>query len=64
MEGGNERYTPINVIKGRYTNLIGRTRKPDNMRISKSLMAQTTSISGVEINLFATRRHHETFMMK
>jgi hypothetical protein len=30
------------------------------MRPSRVLMDRTASISGTEIDLFATRRHHET----
>jgi hypothetical protein len=35
--GAYERSTPTNVIKRRRTNLIGRTREPDTMRISRVL---------------------------
>lgn len=62
MDGANERCTPINVIKGRQKNLIGRTREPEYMRISRLL--QKKLISGIEINLSATRGHYETLMMK
>jgi hypothetical protein len=50
--------------RDRETNMIGRIREPDNTRISRVLTAITTSITGTEIDLFATRKHNETLMMK
>jgi hypothetical protein len=61
--GINGRCTLLNVIKGRYTNLTGWTREPDNDN-QKGVTDETTSFSGIEIILSATRRHCEPLTVK